>query len=73
MTASFFFVLRWYEYALVKILIPLNDRESQISLKIWKLRETTQSTLFYVNEELLSDPKWFINLMSSARSRLTQE
>ena len=57
MTVSFFFVLRWYEYTLVKILIPLKDRESQISLKIWKLRETTQSTLFYVNEELLSDPK----------------
>ena len=57
MTVRFFFVLRWYEYALVKILIPLNDRKSQISLKIWKLRETTQSTLFYVNEELLSDPK----------------
>ena len=57
MTVSFFFVLRWYEYTLVKILIPLKDRESQISLKIWKLRETTQSTLFHVNEELLSDPK----------------
>ena len=57
MTVSFFFVLRWYEYTLVKILIPLKDRESQISLKIWKLREITQSTLFHVNEELLSDPK----------------
>ena len=57
MTVSFFFVLRWYEYALVQILIPLNDRYVQISLKIWKLRETTQSTLFYVNEELLSDLK----------------
>ena len=73
MTVSFFFVLRWYEYTLVKILIPLNDRELQISLKIWKLRETTQSTLFYVNEELLSDPKVIYKSMSSARSRLTQE
>ena len=57
MTVSFFFVLRWYDYALVQILISLNDRDVQISLKIWKLRETTQSTLFYVNEELLSDPR----------------
>ena len=40
---------------LVKVLKPLNDRQSEIYLKIKKLKESAQSTLLYSDEELLSD------------------
>ena len=45
------------DWKLVKVLKPLNDRQSEIYLKIKKLKEPKQSTLLYGDEELLSDHK----------------
>ena len=43
---NFFFILRRYENALVKVLKPVNDRQSQMPLKSW---ENLRSPHYYMS------------------------